>query len=190
MCGKPSGSDTSQPQPRQFQRWMAFDFGHRRTGVAVGNSIALSCQPLTAISVGTTGATQSKAQRKTERMTAVAHLIDEWQPQALVVGLPLHPDGNTHDMTRSAQKFMRQLAHRFALPVYSMDERYTSVEAEDMAGAGKDIDATAAMLILERFFLQHFPPLSLSAVPVSDAPLPDTAAVGTGRTATKSEERR
>lgn len=58
-------------------------------------------------------------------------------------------------MTRSAQKFMRQLTHHFALPVYSMDERYTSVEAESTRA--KDVDATAAMLILERFFLTALP---------------------------------
>lgn len=138
------------PEPQQFQRWMAFDFGHRRTGVAVGSTIARSCQPLTTVSAA-----------RTERIAAIRPLIEEWQPQALVVGLPLHPDGAPHDMTRSAQKFMRQLAHHFALPVYSMDERYTSAEAEN--ARAEDVDATAAMLILERFFLTALPVQSSQA---------------------------
>lgn len=132
-----SGSDWSAAQ--SFQRWMAFDFGHKRTGVAVGNTVAYNCEPLATITAG-----------KAQRMEKIRALIAEWEPEALVVGVPVHPDGSVHDMTRSVQKFIGQLTHHFALPVYGVDERYTSVEAE--AAGAKDVDATAAALILERFF--------------------------------------
>ena len=88
---------------------------------------------------------------------AVAALLQEWQPEALIVGRPCHPDGNAHDMTRSAEKFARQLAQQFALPVAMIDERYTSTEAESLGAA--DVDSMAACLILDRY-------LSASALPI------------------------
>jgi putative Holliday junction resolvase len=118
--------------------FLAFDYGTRRVGVAVGNSMLRRAQPLvTVCAMGD------------ERFDAIARLVHEWQPAALVVGVPTHPDGAPHDNTRRAKVFARQLQARFGLPVHEVDERYTTVEA--LAQGAKDIDAAAAALILEQF---------------------------------------
>jgi putative holliday junction resolvase len=122
-------------RPQQF---LAFDFGLRRVGVASGNSLLRAAQPLKTLSVDGDA-----------RWAAIAALIKEWQPQALVVGVPYHPDGAPHDNTRRAQRFARQLHGRFALPVHEVDERYTTTEALSQGAA--DADAAAAALILEQF---------------------------------------
>jgi putative Holliday junction resolvase len=70
-----------------------------------------------------------------------------------VIGVPFHPDGAEHEITLRARKFGRQLKSRFRLPVYEVDERYTSVEAESQGA--RDIDAASAALILEQFFREH-----------------------------------
>ena len=79
----------------------------------------------------------------------VAVLLQEWQPDALVVGVPFHPDGAPHENTARAQKFARQLRGRFRLPVYEVDERYSTTEA--LADGAADADAGAACVILEQF---------------------------------------
>ena len=84
------------------------------------------------------------------RFSAIEKIVKEWQPDALVVGIPTHPDGAAHEMTQRAQKFARQLHGRFNLPVYEVDERYSSVEAASRGA--KDLDAEAAAIILEQFF--------------------------------------
>lgn len=125
---------------------LSFDFGTRRTGVAVGTTLLQSARPLrTVAAVGDA------------RFDAIARLIDEWQPDALVVGIPVHPDGAPHDNTRRAQRFARQLHGRFRLPVHEVDERYTTTEATANAGAGgpADVDAASAALILEQYFREH-----------------------------------
>jgi putative Holliday junction resolvase len=128
-----SGGHAPPPSPSTF---LAFDFGLRRVGVASGNSLTRSAQPLrTLASVGDA------------RFADIEQLIREWQPDALVVGVPFHPDGAPHDNTRRAQRFARQLQGRFGLPVHEVDERYTTTEA---AGAA-DVDAAAAALILEQY---------------------------------------
>jgi putative Holliday junction resolvase len=129
---------------------VAFDFGIRRIGVAVGESMIGLAHPLTEISGEESG----------PRFAAIAAVIDEWKPQHLVVGLPLAADGSEHDLTRRAQRFARQLEGRFGLPVSLVDERYTSVEAESglretgarRALREKRIDSAAAQLILQQFF--------------------------------------
>jgi putative holliday junction resolvase len=120
------------------QSYLAFDFGARRVGVAMGNSLLRHAQPLATVSA------QGDA-----RFDAVAALITEWKPDALVVGIPTHPDGAAHDNTRRAQRFARQLHGRFRLPVHEVDERYTTTEAR--AAAAPDLDAAAAVLILDQF---------------------------------------
>jgi len=87
------------------------------------------------------------------RFAAIARLVDEWRPDALVVGVPTHPDGAPHDNTRRAKSFARQLHGRFRLPVHEVDERYTTVEAK--SNGASDIDAAAAALILEQFLQGH-----------------------------------
>ena len=80
-------------------------------------------------------------------------MIEAWRPDALVVGVPLHPDGQPHDNTRRAQRFARQLRGRFGLVVHEVDERYTTVEAQ--AQGAIDADAAAAALILEQFLREQ-----------------------------------
>ena len=128
---------------------LAFDFGERRVGVALGNTLVRHARPLATIDVQGTDA----------RFAAIAALIDEWRPDALVVGVPLHADGREHAMTRRARRFGRQLAQRFGLPVSEADERYTTQEAaatirEARSGrAGREQrDAVAAQLILQAWF--------------------------------------
>ena len=120
------------------QSFLAFDFGTRRTGLAVGNRLTRTAQPLKTI------AAQGDA-----LFAPIAAILQEWQPDALVVGVPRHPDGNAHDMTQRAQRFARQLAGRFHLPVHEVDERYSSVEAA--AQGARDLDAESARIILEQF---------------------------------------
>ena len=120
--------------------FLAFDFGTRRVGVASGNSLTHSATPLTTL-----------AQDGNEaRFAAIGKLIAEWQPAALVVGVPRHPDGAPHDNTRRARRFARQLHGRFGLPVHEVDERYTTTEV--LAAGAADVDAASAALILEQFF--------------------------------------
>jgi putative holliday junction resolvase len=120
--------------------FLAFDFGTRRVGVAVGSTVLKQAQMLKTLAV----------QGDDARFAAIRTLLAEWQPDALVVGVPRHPDGAAHENTRRAQRFARQLRGRFGLPVHEVDERYTSVEAE--ACGAVDVDAAAAALILEQFF--------------------------------------
>ena len=122
--------------PRSF---LAFDFGTRRVGVAAGNSLTRSAQPL--LSVAAEG---------DARFAAIGRLIDEWQPAALVVGVPFHPDGAAHDNTERARRFARRLHGRFGLAVHEVDERYSTTEAAS-CGA-RDLDAAAAAIILDQFF--------------------------------------
>ena len=118
--------------------FLAFDFGALRVGVACGNTLTRHAQPLrTVAAVGDA------------RFAAIGRLIDEWQPDALVVGVPFHPDGAAHDNTRRARRFARQLHGRFKLAVHEVDERYTTTEALSL-GAG-DVDATSAAIILDQF---------------------------------------
>jgi putative Holliday junction resolvase len=122
--------------------FLAFDFGTLRVGVATGSVFLKQGQPLRTI-----------AQQGDARFEAIAALVQEWAPDALVVGVPYHPDGAPHDNTRRAQRFARQLHGRFRLPVHEVDERYTTTEA--LAAGAKDADAASAVLILDQFFREH-----------------------------------
>ena len=92
---------------------------------------------------------------------AIGERIAEWQPDALGVGVPLHPDGVAHENTRRARRFARQLHGRFRLPVHEVDERYTTTEARSLQAT--DLDATAAAIILEQFLRED----GLSTGPVA-----------------------
>ena len=124
--------------PQPFQSFLALDYGKKRTGVATGNRMLGRATP--GKSIAATG---------DARFAAVAALIAEWQPQALVIGIPYHPDGAAHENTRRATNFGRQLSQRFKLPVYTVDERYSTTEA--LASGAADADAAAACIILEQF---------------------------------------
>ena len=122
----------------ELQTFLALDFGLKRTGVAVGNRLLRTAQPQATI--------QAQGDARFER---IAERLREWQPDALVVGVPLHPDGAEHENTLRARRFARQLRGRFGLPVFEVDERYSTTEA--LSSGAKDADAGAACIILEQF---------------------------------------
>lgn len=120
------------------QTFLAFDFGLKRTGVATGNRLTRTATPQGSI-----------AAEGDARFSAIALKISEWQPDALVVGIPFHPDGASHDNTVRALKFARQLRGRFGLQVFEVDERYSTTEA--LSQRATDADAASACIILEQF---------------------------------------
>ena len=127
---------------RAVRSFLAFDYGTRRVGVATGNTLMRLSQPL-----------RTLALEGDARFRAIEALIKEWTPDALVIGVPFHPDGAEHDNTQRARKFGRQLNGRFGLQVHEVDERYTTVDAQ--AAGARDADAAAAALILEQFFREN-----------------------------------
>lgn len=118
----------------------AFDFGVKRIGVAMGNTMLRQAEPLKVI----------KAEDNATRFSDIQKLLDEWKPGLLVVGLPMHPDGAEHEMTARARRFANQLNGRFGLPVALVDERYSS--AVISARRGEVIDDRAAAIILQQYF--------------------------------------
>jgi putative Holliday junction resolvase len=121
---------------------MAFDYGLKRVGVAVGNSITRAGQALKTIS----------APNADTLFQEILALVKEWQPQQLVVGRPVHPDGAEHEMTAKATRFGNQLHGRLNLPVAWVDERYTSAILEADPKMRDNLDAQSAALILEQYF--------------------------------------
>lgn len=121
-----------------LQTFLAFDFGLKRTGVASGNRLTRTVTPQQTISASGDA-----------RFVEVQKRLKEWQPDALVIGVPFHPDGASHENTLRAQKFARQLRGRFGLQVFEVDERYSTTEA--LAGGARDADAASACIILEQF---------------------------------------
>ena len=124
--------------PAHFQTFLAFDFGLKRTGVAIGSRLLGTASPQATIRA-----------EGDARFAHVAELIAEWQPDALVIGVPYHPDGASHENTARALKFGRQLRGRSGLQVFEVDERYSTTEA--LAGGARDADAASACIILEQF---------------------------------------
>ncbi len=129
---------------------LAFDFGTKRIGVAVGNSISCTAQPLVTL----------QGEENSKRFAAIEGLIRDWQPAALVVGLPCNDDGSPHEMTQSCRRFANRLKGRFGLPVILVDERYTSALASaQLYEAGIRgirqkplLDQVAAQEILQAYF--------------------------------------
>ena len=128
----------SVPPISAIRHFLAFDYGLKRVGVATGNSLTRQAQPLRTI-----------AAEGAARFAQIGKLIDEWRPDALVIGVPFHPDGAEHENTQRARKFGGQLRGRFHLPVYEVDERYSTTEAHSQGA--RDADAAAAAIILEQF---------------------------------------
>jgi putative Holliday junction resolvase len=131
-------------------QYLAFDFGLRRIGVAFGNSLTKTASGVAVV----------EAQNDSQRFAKIETLIQEWQPEGLVVGVPRYPDGAENEMTGRCERFARQLEGRFSLPCARVDERYTSAIMEICMG-GKTaqqqksrIDMGSACLILEQFFLE------------------------------------
>jgi putative Holliday junction resolvase len=131
----PAGDQVARPLVAEGLRtFIAFDYGEKRTGVAVGSRLLGQAQPQ--------GSIQAQGEA---RWKLLAQRIQEWQPDAIVVGVPYHP----HENTVRAQKFGRQLHGRFALPVFEVDERYSTTEA--IAQGARDRDAASACIILQQF---------------------------------------
>ena len=129
---------------------LAFDFGEKRVGVAVGDLSLRIAHPLTTLS----------AEDNATRFGEIAALVDEWRPVCFVVGLPLHADGAEHDVTRLARRFAQRLEGRFGIPVSFVDERFSSRSAETRlreSGArtvdiARSLDAASAQEILQAYF--------------------------------------
>ncbi len=132
---------------------LAFDFGTRKIGVAVGNTVVGMAHPLTTI-VG---------EARAARLEAIQALIAEWKPETLVVGRPLHADGSEHEMTARAERFARALESNFGLPVARVDERFSTRAADadlreaGVRGASRKAarDAVAAQVILQAWLDEH-----------------------------------
>jgi putative holliday junction resolvase len=140
-------------QHPHFGTVLAFDFGERRVGVAVGELQLGIAHPLETIDAPANDA----------RFTRIAALVQEWRPVLLVVGLPLALDGGEHRLTGLARKFAQRLRGRFGIETRLVDERLTSVEAQREARASgltardskRHVDRLAAKLILEAFFNEN-----------------------------------
>lgn len=119
---------------------LGFDFGLKRIGVAVGNTVLKQAQPLQVISAATNDG----------KFAEISVLVKEWQPVLCVVGLPLHPDGATHEMSVRCQRFANQLHGRYDVATVLVDERYSSAVIKQQRG--EVIDDQAAAIILQQYF--------------------------------------
>jgi len=124
---------------------LAFDYGTRRVGVAVGNTETRVSQALKTMA----------AQNADRLFREIDDLLKEWQPNQIIVGLPTHPDGAEHEMTAKAKRFGNQLHGRFNLPIIWVDERYTSAVLEGNPQMHDNLDAHSAALILEQYFAEN-----------------------------------
>lgn len=133
------------------QQVLGFDFGEHRIGVASGQSITRSANPIT---------TLTSVNNKPD-WEAIEKLILQWKPDALIVGLPFYLDGSKSEMTKKAEKFSRQLEGRFHLPVHTHNEALSSFEAEQFLQGKKkqhdkqDIDKIAAAIIVQSWLEQN-----------------------------------
>lgn len=142
----PQGPAPQSPAPSGTL--LGFDFGTRRIGVAVGETLTGIASPLGAI----------EGEANEARMRDIERLVREWRPAGFVVGRPRHADGSEHEVARLAEKFARRLQARFALPVAFVDETLSSASAESAlresrtrARRSGDVDAMAAAIILQSF---------------------------------------
>jgi len=144
----PDTPDTAGGRPETI---LAFDFGLRRIGVAVGQSVTASASPLGVVANSSSG----------PDFDTISKMIDEWRPSRLIVGLPMHADGSPGEMQSHVNDFVRELL-RYQLKIDTVDERYTSVEAEAVLKNARAsgsrgriskemIDSAAAVFIAERF---------------------------------------
>lgn len=134
-------------------RWLGFDFGERRIGVAIGQQLTGTASPLAVLP--TKGQGQGPGQPD---WPAIERLLGEWQPEGIVVGVPRRDDGSDYPVTPLAERFARQLHGRFHLRVETADERLSSFEASERLGFDKRkaaVDAGAAAIILETWFSQQ-----------------------------------
>lgn len=132
---------------------LCFDFGEKRIGVALGNSSTKIVHPLETINT----------EINKKRFQIIENLLKEWEPDFAVVGIPLNSDGTESKLTKLAKKFSNKIHHKFNLPVFGVDERYTSIEAKSILredgikiNRKKElIDQMAAKIILESYFKEN-----------------------------------
>ena len=139
------------PDKKQIQRVLAFDFGAQKIGVAFGQSLSASASPLTPL----------KSRDGVPDWHQIEKLIEQWQPDLFVVGIPYNMDGSDNEITVRARKFMRRLHGRFGKPSHGMDERLSSRAARELLEQKGDnrtsLDSMAATLILESWFNRQTP---------------------------------
>ena len=119
---------------------LGFDFGLKRIGIAVGNTLTKQAQPLTVL----------RSSDNLTKFNAIARLLDEWQPDICIVGVPYHSDGTPHEMTQRCRRFANQLHGRFGMSIELVDERYSSAVLPQTRDEW--IDAQAAAIILQQYF--------------------------------------
>ncbi len=130
--------------------FLSFDFGTKKIGVAVGQKVTSSATPLDLI----------RSQNGKPNWSDIEKVIQQWQPDELIVGLPLKTDNSEQTVTKSVKRFSNQLRERFKRPVHLVDERYTSVDARQQlfdeggykALKKSNVDSFAAKLMLEQWF--------------------------------------
>lgn len=140
-------------EKRSLNVLIGFDFGMKRIGVAIGQTVTLSARPLETLS----------AKAGEPAWDNVARLIKKWKPDAFVVGIPLNMDGTDQPISASARQFAGQLQTKFNLPVFEMDERLTTKDARERLFAkggykalqDGQVDQVAAQLILENWLVMH-----------------------------------
>jgi putative pre-16S rRNA nuclease len=135
----------------QTETLLAFDYGEKHIGVAVGQTLTSTANPLGTVRVV----------RASPDWSAISRMVKTWKPDALVVGLPLNMDGSEQKVTRRARRFRDELLGRYCLPVHLVDERLTTREARDrLASAGRAGSAdhpVAAQIILESWLNEQRP---------------------------------
>lgn len=127
------------------ETYICFDYGEKRIGTAVGQTLTATASPLDTILV----------KNGHPDWSGIAELIQQWQPGALIVGQPFNMDGSRQALTDAAEKFAKQLENRFRLPVYYAEERLTSYEAKQIYKDDKNLDPVAAQIILESWMSEH-----------------------------------
>lgn len=143
----------STPVSNKYQSIMAFDFGTKRTGIAMGQRVTQTANGIGCIS----------ARDGIPNWEQLDKLVEEWQPHAFVVGLPINMDGSVSEMSRRANKFSNRLSARYARPSFTIDERLSTFAAKEEAKAqghkghykSDPVDALAAQFILESWFYEH-----------------------------------
>lgn len=139
------------PNHSSIRTVLGFDFGMRKIGIAIGQLVTKTANPLTVLS----------AVDGVPKWDQIHDLIDLWNVDALVVGIPLNMDGTEQPITQSAKRFANKLRHRFQLPVFEVDERLTTVEAkremkkENLSKKNRRMDSYAAKIILESWLHEH-----------------------------------
>lgn len=141
------------PHINTFKILLAFDFGKKRIGVAIGQTITQSARPLTTL----------EAEEGEPNWQTVASLIKKWGPDALIVGMPLNMDGTEQPLTQFAREFANKLKAQYNLPVFEMDERLTTKDARERLFAeggykalqSGQVDQVAAQLILQNWFVEN-----------------------------------